>query len=162
MQIDPMDQTVSDLSGVTVICNEKTGEITISGVGAREMRSILTSASLYRSDHDEVPYIDPQGDMVDIQKANALEDQLWHYIQRDLIEFLSLAIVASFSTYGDDPVKKIATERKHRRIINQPAWTDVKPAVDPVKEQREAALKQLDKVIREASIAANIIRHGLN
>ena len=153
-EVQPFDETASDLSKITVTCDESTGELTISGVDQREFRAILNAAFLHRVGEDKPTYISPDETDREIAEANAADHQAWRYAQSDLIGYLSDAIVASFHKTAPDPLAKIKCARMTRNLDPEPAWTDVAPPRNPVADQRARVSKLIQAAQDSLSAAA--------
>lgn len=105
-------------NAINVVC-EVDGTLTIRGVEAADLRSILTSASLYRYDEDKNPshcekeyreaieqveagtFVPVWDGQLECMKENADSDHDWRVRQRALIEGMDEAIVESCKNHKD-------------------------------------------------------------
>jgi len=122
MSINPLDETLEDLKNIKVVC-DKEGNLTITGVPYDAMRSIL---QLHRHDNPfNTVYIDPDWTYQEISKANAVEDQAWHWATNDLCEIIDSRIIKAGNGYDDGKERSIALSRRMRTMpeLEQKAWS---------------------------------------
>jgi hypothetical protein len=89
--LNPLDTALNDLEGIKATFDEATGTVTVSGLPYREMRALLTVASLYGSDQ-KLPVIDPTDEYA-VLCAQDLQE--YRHTQRDLIDYIDAEIVAA-------------------------------------------------------------------
>jgi len=152
MSINPLDETLEDLKNIKVVC-DKEGNLTITGVSYRDMRSILTAAQLHRYDNPfKTVYVDPNCDFQEISKENAVESQNWNWAMSDLFKILYSRIVKAGNGSDDEKENSIAITRKMRAMptIEQEAWShDPKYKPTPrAKSTREEVLEVCRKATK--------------
>lgn len=126
------------LTGITVTCDQDTGNLTITGLPVIPFRSLLTAAALYRNTReDQLPYIDPDGPQKEICEQNAIDSQNWRNEQMDFLNYLSAMVVSSYCPddfHAQNLLQIIAEQIEYRTAYPSPAWTNEKPPVDPQKQ----------------------------
>ncbi len=103
----------------------KDGQVTISGIPYRDIKSILTSASLHHYDNPYNP-MPEVGELASIIAENNAENQAWHDNQHKLINYLLKELDdAVRGEYKKAPatkaqrLRKVKEDRDFRRRVNE-------------------------------------------
>lgn len=128
LRINTADETLSDLSGVTVT-RELDGTVTIRGLDGPTLGSLLTQIKLHQHDNQFKPEVIPENaDHADVRKENAEASRDWHWQMADIVAYLEAELRVTGSEYSRADSyrakESLAAERKWRikDTERHPAW----------------------------------------
>ncbi|WNL50768.1 hypothetical protein RPALISO_181 [Ruegeria phage RpAliso] len=113
--LTPYDPTLKDLSLIEASFDEVKGTVTLEGIPYREFRALMTAAALHlHTSKPDVVQLDPDSDMLEVQKANAEENLRWHMGQKDLIDYIEGEVLAAAVGYKATHKEELRLKREHR------------------------------------------------